>query len=68
MSGAMIPAASSIDFPDEFDGDPDEGEFDLGEECGRWGSDGRPGLGRHCTKAGSEFCDWDCPHNRGDGT
>ena len=28
------------------------------DECGRWWG-GR--LGKHCTKAGSEECDWECP-------
>lgn len=42
------------------DDDQPEEEWDAGEECGRWlnGS-----LGRSCRLAGTEFCDWDCPHS-----
>jgi hypothetical protein len=43
---------------DDFDPDPQD-DYDPGEECGRW-IDGR--LGRHCSKAGSEECDWECPY------
>lgn len=25
------------------------------ERCGKWGDDG-------CTKAGTEYCDWECPY------
>lgn len=38
-----------------------EEEYDFGEECGRW-DNGR--LGRYCSKAGSEECDWECPYSR----
>lgn len=50
---------------DEIDADQDwdeyepEDEYDPGEECGRW-ENGR--LTKSCTKAGSEECDWECPH------
>lgn len=30
-----------------------------GDECGRW-RDGK--LSPHCTKAGSEECDFECPY------
>jgi hypothetical protein len=40
---------------------PDEDDYDPGEECGRW-INGR--LGQYCTKAGSEECDWECPYSR----
>ena len=41
----------------------DDEEDDFGDACGRW-DNGR--LGRHCTMAGTEFCDWECPYrNRG---
>lgn len=54
---------TSTDFPDDWDDiEVDEDDFDPGEECGRWGSDGKPGLGRYCTLAGTEFCDWECPY------
>lgn len=52
--------------PDEYDWD--DGYYDLddfadgpepGEYCGRW-INGR--LGRYCTKAGSEECDFECPY------
>lgn len=39
----------------------DECECHVGAECGRW----RNGvLSKHCTKAGSEECDFECPFNR----
>lgn len=44
----------------DLNGDPEDG-YDAGEECGRW-INGR--LGKQCTKAGSEECDWDCPYSR----
>lgn len=45
----------------EFEEDfPEDGPYE-GEECGRW-INGR--LGRYCTKAGSEECDWECPYSR----
>lgn len=49
---------------EEIDADQhiDEWEEDgpePGEECGRW-INGR--LGRHCSKAGSEECDFECPY------
>lgn len=31
-----------------------------GEECGRW-SNGR--LTKHCAKAGSEECEFECPYS-----
>lgn len=34
-------------------------ECSAGEECGRW-VNGR--LTQHCTKAGSEDCDFECPY------
>lgn len=34
-------------------------ECHEGEECGRW-DNGR--LTRHCSKAGSEECDFECPY------
>jgi hypothetical protein len=42
------------------DDDQPEPEYDPGEDCGRWinGS-----LGRLCTSAGTEFCDWECPYS-----
>lgn len=40
----------------------DEDGPEPGEECGRW-SNGR--LGRHCAKAGSEECGFECPYRRG---
>lgn len=36
-------------------------ECHVGDECGRW-RNGR--LDKHCTKAGSEECDFECPYNR----
>lgn len=49
--------------PDEFEDEflDDEEEFDPGDECGRW-INGK--LGPSCTLAGTEFCDWECPHSR----
>jgi hypothetical protein len=34
-------------------------ECHVGDECGRW-DNGR--LGKHCSKAGSEECDFECPY------
>lgn len=45
---------AGCDDADDFDEDP-------GAECGRW-SNGR--LMAHCSKAGSEECDWECPYGR----
>jgi hypothetical protein len=44
---------------DETSDDFDEDGYDPGEECGRW-DNGR--LTYSCSKAGSEECDWECPH------
>lgn len=48
---------------DEIDDECAAGEEDdgpePGEECGRW-NNGR--LGQHCSKAGTEECDFECPH------
>lgn len=54
---------------DMFDDDdglcPDCGEIEdvcechNGDDCGRW-NNGR--LTKHCTKAGSEECDFECPY------
>ena len=43
--------------PDEID--EDECDIEPGDECGRW-RNGR--LGKYCTKAGSEECDFECPY------
>jgi hypothetical protein len=43
---------------DEPYADADDGP-EPGEECGRW-SNGR--LTRWCSKAGTEECDFGCPH------
>jgi hypothetical protein len=58
--------------PDDFDDDEHDYADDLedeelsdeeiaGEECGRW-INGR--LGKYCSKAGTEECDWICPYSR----
>ena len=51
---------------DEFDSDYDLDEpedDDISDECGRlWG--GRMAPWSDCTKAGSEFCDFECPYGR----
>lgn len=52
--------------------EPDEEEpeekYDPGEECGRWDQNAKGGM--HpvglCRLAGTEWCDWECPHNRSD--
>jgi hypothetical protein len=49
------PASTHDDDADWLDHD---NELDAGAECGRW-VNGR--LARHCSKAGSEECDWICP-------
>ena len=53
----------TVDPPHDYEDDdgPDEDGYDAGEECGRW-DNGR--LGRYCTKAGSEECDFECPYSR----
>lgn len=43
-----------------FDNEPSDEEI-AAEECGRW-INGE--LGKLCTKAGSEECDWICPYSR----
>ena len=48
---------------DADDYDPDE-EDDPGAECGRWDQNAKGGMSRYCRLAGTEFCDWECPHNR----
>lgn len=50
------------DFDDDWDDEEDDfGDLDEvpGEECGRW-VNGK--LTDHCSKAGSEECDWECPY------
>ena len=39
----------------------DDEDYDPGEECGRWENGW---LSRYCSRAGTEFCDWDCPYSR----
>lgn len=39
----------------------DECECQIGADCGRW-RNGR--LDKHCSKAGSEECDFECPYSR----
>lgn len=48
-------------FDDEDHEEEISDEEAAAENCGRW-INGR--LSRHCTKAGSEECDWDCPYSR----
>lgn len=45
------------DYDDHLDDEPDE-EDDFYLDCGL-------GLDGQCSKAGSEECDWECPHSRG---
>lgn len=47
-------------YPEEDDA-LDDDDYDPGEECGRW-INGR--LGKLCTLAGTEWCDWECPYSR----
>jgi hypothetical protein len=61
MAGPREPTQDEID--DQMFQDYDDDDFvddaDMAmEECGRW-INGR--LGRHCAKAGSEECDFECP-------
>lgn len=49
---------------DHFYGDAEyeeDDDLDSGEECGRW-DNGR--LTHSCSKAGSEECDFICPHRK----
>ena len=39
----------------------DDEDYDPGEECERWENGW---LSRYCSRAGTEFCDWDCPYSR----
>lgn len=39
--------------------DEDFEDEDPGDACGRW-SNGR--LGQHCSQAGTEWCDFECPY------
>jgi hypothetical protein len=43
----------------DFDDDHDEDDDDLWHDCGL-GADGQ------CSKAGSEECDFECPHSHGE--
>ena len=36
-------------------------ELEAHDSCGRWDNGG---LTRSCRLAGTEHCDWECPHNR----
>lgn len=68
---APAPAATNDNAPkacewtqDEIDDEmlcDDDEDDDLSAECGRW-NNGR--LTRQCRLAGSEWCDWSCPHSR----
>lgn len=50
----------AADFADDYDDDePDD--YDPGSECGRW-ENGK--LSGSCVLAGTEFCDFECPHRR----
>jgi hypothetical protein len=69
MAGAPVDADHPIPFDAwcsrdcwmiETDPQDDDGP-EPGEECGRW-SNGR--LTAHCSKAGSDECDWECPYGR----
>ncbi|WP_231754389.1 hypothetical protein [Blastomonas sp. CCH2-A2] len=44
-------------FIDSYDDPDDEPEDDGWDDCGMT-ADGT------CMQAGTEYCDWDCPHNR----
>ena len=45
----------------EYWGDEDQDDYDPGEDCGRW-INGRLGKLYNCRLAGTEFCDFECPH------
>lgn len=53
MAQREVEAIEGIDFFSK--------DYDVGQDCGRW-INGR--LGRRCTLAGTEFCDWECPYAR----
>jgi protein gp37 len=63
-TGRSIRSSGMSDERDEFPWDDHDDDDELTdeemamEECGRW-NNGK--LTRHCTKAGSEECDWICP-------
>ncbi|TCQ82590.1 hypothetical protein EDF68_101981 [Ochrobactrum sp. BH3] len=57
-------ALDHLSFDEHFDepADYEPGhDFDVGDDCGRW-RNGK--LTFHCTMAGTEFCDWECPYSR----
>jgi hypothetical protein len=54
------------DAHDHYEDDFDDDDYDPGEECGRWDQNAKGGmlpLGL-CSLAGTEWCDWECPHSR----
>jgi hypothetical protein len=56
-----VPANQDHDYADDLDDEELSEEDMAGEECGRW-INGR--LGKYCSKAGTEECDWICPYSR----
>lgn len=46
---------------DEIADEEEARELEAHDSCGRWDNGS---LRRSCLRAGTEFCDWDCPHNR----
>jgi hypothetical protein len=57
----VAPAGDADYDPDPDAGTPDETEYDVGDDCGRW-SNGK--LTRWCSQAGTEFCDFECPYRK----
>ena len=45
--------------------DDDEEGYDPGDDCGRWDQNAKGGMLSYysCRLAGTEFCDWECPHS-----
>jgi hypothetical protein len=65
---APAPKAANENWPqdridDEMEQYAEDDGSEPGDECGRW-TNGR--LGRHCSKAGSEECEFECPYRTTD--
>lgn len=61
--GYRVPAGDAVITQAETDADMQHAHEsdgpEPGDECGRWDN---AKLMRHCAKAGSEDCEWECPY------
>lgn len=46
--------------------DEADDDYDEGMDCGRWDQNAKNGMLPRglCRLAGTEWCDWECPHSR----